>query len=520
MGGPGHIHETRQIRRLIDLDNFFLEALVPAFELTRRAGGCHVSLEFDDDSLAIWGNGGKMELLRMIPDFDKRASEIQSKIEAVIHRGKRRVYRHDDPAFPFRYANGGALPIIRYRGADYYCLFYRDVFPVGWNIANGGSDSRYEMLAPEFTIERELREELIALDLKRHAWYVFQAYPQWPIDMPEFRLARQFWQQHFPGHDLEGFDKNPVPMQWLNGPDTLRVRDRNSLQNTVSEVFLNINATDFGIEIDRVAQLALSDDAIILDGEVNRFAIVDRVIGLFRVESIERQLRKGKGKREHDLIPDFIFHSGKRHEKERLGQPKMRELLGRRITRYIRRLEKLGLRTKGAARSWEQLSRPQKYAYCPVTKGILLRYHGLPASGSAPQVDRPRVFVSYGGEDERIARVVYRYLEKEGCDAFFAPERQGPPSFINAINDALEESRLFLAVGTSARDLNRHAPTYERGRFNTLMLNDSRRSALSFISFDPKRLPAPLDQSQAVRFRPGKARSRLRDLLRFIPERD
>ena len=51
---------------------------------------------------------------------------------------------HDDPAFPFRFGNGGTLPVVRLADRDYYSLFYREVAPIGWNIANGGAESAAE----------------------------------------------------------------------------------------------------------------------------------------------------------------------------------------------------------------------------------------------------------------------------------------------------------------------------------------------------------------------------------------
>lgn len=65
-------------------------------------------------------------------------------------------FLHNDENFPFRYASGGTLPILRMEGQGYYCFFYRDIFPIGWNIANGGCCTREELLNPQMTIEREL----------------------------------------------------------------------------------------------------------------------------------------------------------------------------------------------------------------------------------------------------------------------------------------------------------------------------------------------------------------------------
>ena len=512
MSGPGHIHETRRIRRLDDLENFFLEVLTPHFTLIKQRKGCKLSLDFSDASLTIWGDAGKREVLAMIPDFDRRSREIQRELEGLIHRGQPRRYRHDDPAFPFRYASGGALPLVRYRGSEYYCFFYRDIFPLGWNIANGGSDSRYELLAPEFTIERELREEIMAVDTKRRLWYVLQAYPQEPMDMPEFKLARRLWQEYIGKHDIAGFDRQPVPLKWLDGPDTLEVRDRESLARTVSGVFLNVNATDFGIEVDRVAHIALDDDVRLLDGEINRMTIIDRLIGLFPVADVLRRLRKGRG----PFVPDIVFHSGKRYEKGKRSEPEMCAFVAKRVVQYIRRLESMGLRPSGAAQEWQEKSDRARFGLCPVTDGILRRHCKLSPAGPTARVHLPEVFISYGGSDEKIALTVFEFLRRKRIKTFFAPKQQETASFTDAINDALEEARIFLAVGTTVKNLNRPGPTFERGRFNSLMLRNRDKIALSFVSFDPRNLPAPLDQFVVVRFKRDNVEDRLNALLTLI----
>jgi len=456
---------------------------------------------------------GKMNVLKMMPDFKKKSSKIQKKLDGLLQRGARKEYKFFDPTFPFRYVSGGSLPIIRYRGFEYYCLFYRDVFPIGWNIANGGSDSRYELLAPLFTIERELREEIMAIDTKRHIWYVFQEYPKVPLDLPEFSLARKLWQEHFPRHDLADFEKHPIPIHWFNGPDTLVVEDRNLLKNKTSNVFLNINATDFGIEVDKVAQIALDDDAIFLDGEINRCKLVDRIIGLFRVEKLNRRLKNGVSQ----FMPDIVFHTAKRYDMKKYRAEEVRNFVKKRIIKYISMLNKQGLRSDGSVDKWKK-DLKEKFNLCPVTQSILRRYLKLPPGKKPPRIRRPQVFICYGDGDFVLASRVSRYLKSKGIRVFFAPERQGNPNFIEAINNALEKVKTFLAVGTHPENLCRSAPGYERGRFEYLVFSGRKKGAryVSFISFDPEELPRPLDQYQAVCFNDKNVADKLRDLLEYV----
>lgn len=513
MEEESHIHETHLVKRLDELENFFMEVLITCFTLKKKAKGNVLTLNFGDTSLAILSNRGKRDVLEMIPDFETESIKIQKKLDGLLLGGARKEYKFRNANFPFRYVSGGSLPIIRYRGFDYYCLFYRDIFPIGWNIANGGSDSRYELLEPLFTIERELREEIMAIDTKRHIWYVFQEYPKEPMDLPEFSLARKLWQVHLPRHDLSDFEKHPIPINWLNGPDTLVVEDKNRLKNKTPSVFLNINATDFGIEVDKVAQIALDDDAVFLDGEINRCKLVDRVIGLFRVEKLNRIL-KGDGNR---FMPDIVFHTAKRYEMKNYRAEEVRNFVKKRIIKYISSLRKKGLRSDNAVDKWKKDLR-KKFNLCPVTQNILRRYLKIPPGRKPPRIRQPQVFICYGGGDFGLASKVFLYLKSRGIRAFFAPGRQGNPDFIEAINNALEKANTFLAVGTDPKNLTRSAPNYERGRFEYLDFIGRKKKAkyVSFITFDPEKLPRPLDQYEAVCFNKKNVEKKLRVLLVYV----
>jgi hypothetical protein len=66
---------------------------------------------------------------------------------------------------PFRWASAGYLPIFVIEGVRYCMLFLRNLRPVaGWNLANGASASREELVEVDKTAERELREEILVID--------------------------------------------------------------------------------------------------------------------------------------------------------------------------------------------------------------------------------------------------------------------------------------------------------------------------------------------------------------------
>lgn len=85
-----------------------------------------------------------------------------------------------------------------------YCLFFRGIHPIGWNIANGGCNNLEELLNPSTTIMRELREELIIINSSN--WYIFKSNDSTFYDRPEFALARQFWDLKFDELSLRRFE--------------------------------------------------------------------------------------------------------------------------------------------------------------------------------------------------------------------------------------------------------------------------------------------------------------------------
>jgi hypothetical protein len=130
-------------------------------------------VSFDGTTPAIRSRRGSLAVRSAIPDHASKAAEYQAELDAFLLGCEGRKYEFSDPDFPFRYASGGTLPIVGFENEEYYCFFYREVHPIGWNIANGGCDSLIELLNPLYTVERELREELLIIDGKREHLYVF-----------------------------------------------------------------------------------------------------------------------------------------------------------------------------------------------------------------------------------------------------------------------------------------------------------------------------------------------------------
>ncbi len=358
------------VRGLCFAENRFLEPLVTGFKLVRtQNGGAELRVEFDERTYTVWNNRGKEEVRSRIPNFEQKADQYQAEINAFLLPDQRKMYRFDDPEFPFRYASGGTLPVLSYRGKEYYCLIYRQVFPIGWNIANGGCDSKVELLSPIEAVERELREELVIIDPdKRKKRYVFEAEVGKSLERPEFAVARRFWELRHPEWgDLDSLEVVTIGMEPLTGPDSLTVELLSvPMEFTTSGCFLNINALDFGIEIDQVIRLAVDADACLLDGELLAgwvrdgrslpTTVTNAPIGLFELDMMNAEFKKGSV----DFRPDIFFWNGVEQS----------DTLENVIGKWLQEIKPY--MSEQALQQYDN-SNANKFDLCPVTRSLLSR---------------------------------------------------------------------------------------------------------------------------------------------------
>lgn len=292
---------------------------------------------------------------------DGAIEECQRALNAFLIGGHGQSLRIDKPPLMFRYANGGTLPILNIKGETFYCLIYREVHPIGWNIANGGSDTSDELLHPEEIMKRELREELIIIDSEAKTRFVFEK----TIDHPEFLLVRDLIKVHFPDLRIQELQEESVDPTWLSGPDELVVSIERQAPVRTSGCYVNINAIDLGIEIDRAMEITLGHWPQIMDGELSESEpgkprLVNAPVGLFKIDRLQAILKErpeGPGKFE----PDWIYWGGQRYEGAQtdyvvktLFLPTMEKQLGKAQLDYY----------------WDT---PDKYDLCPVTRNIIRR---------------------------------------------------------------------------------------------------------------------------------------------------
>lgn len=491
------------IRPLDTAENHFLEVLVSSFSICRLGQGSELSICFNGKTPAIWTRHAKSDVRRMIPEFTRKASTYQDELDSFLLRLEGDIYEFNDSLFPFRYASGGTLPIVRMGEKEYYCLLYRDIFPVGWNIANGGCDNKNELLNPVDTVERELREELIIADPKSKKRYVFEADAGKPLDRAEFAVARRFWQEHF-GFDLPIFDEIVIPLKWLEGPDFVTVKYANDEPRTHKGIFLNINAEDYGIEVDKIAKINFDEDVILCDGEVIEDDLVNAPVGLFGVDRLNREVTEGRT----EFIPDCFFYNARRYEGKHLERVINRD--------FIPHID--SLRTQAEIDTYR--STEKKFDLCPVTRRIIKRYLAIQFPVPVVHFGHFDVFISFSTEDRQIARTVFQFLRRKKIRAFFSEETMNHPDFLRAIDSALEKAECLIVVGTSIDNLKKPWVEYEWRSFDNDILNRRKPEArvISFISgFSPVDLPRPLRVNEAVVFDPKKLKYGLQKLDKYVP---
>lgn len=424
-------------------EHHLLQVLLSAFEL-RRIGdgalpGAHLTARFDATTESIWRRQQRRLVQASIDDFAAIAADLDRQISEFRGDAERFHWRFSRPPFVFRYGNGGTLPIIRLGDREYYCLAYRDIPPIGWNLANGASDSRYELLNPLETIERELREELLVIDPEKRVRYVLQWEDERALERPEFAIAREFWRSKL-GIDIGVFEERIAPVTWIHGPDAITIECPGQLPRRTSGVFLNVSAADFGIEVDRVAKIHVEESAIVLDGETYGSTLVDRPVGLFEVDRFTQRFWAGEDR----FAPDILFCSGERTAGRQGALAAVLDACAS---------GKRPLRSPQEDADWESCA--ARFDLCPVARQLVHRHLEQERRLAVPKPDPAipyRVFISATGHevDQQIARRIREHLEHDAAvgPVFFYTDAPMSMDWLRTIEGALISAESLIVVCT------------------------------------------------------------------------
>jgi len=445
-------------------ENNLIQVLLHEFSVYRTGQEVQLEICFDQQTPTIRRREAKEALREAMPHFRRKAKRYQAKLDTLLLNNNGKKFVHNDLDFLFRYASGGTLPIITLGGQEYYCLFYRDTYPVGWNIANGASDSLDELLNPLITIKRELREKLIILDFPNKLDYLFSWDSGKTLERPEFATARDLWQRRFPGKDFGTFKQLKIPLDWGDGPDLLNITVGENSPITLSGCFLNINALDFGIELDKIAKFSVDAKSVLLDGEIIDQKLLDRPIGLFSAQRLEELILTDQTQ----FLPEILFHSGRNQSDKSLDEI----VLGS----YAAMLEREGLRER---KQTQKLQRNKdKYDLCPVTRRIIRRYLLHRAVRSPIRNGSHELFISYSSNDEQFAGQLREDLLNAGVVCWFAPHDLGIGEDMRSAIEAAIHACEKLLVIFSADSI--HSP-WVRTEVEAALEEENRRNEIVLL---------------------------------------
>ena len=481
---------------LSEAEGQFLEVMLTKFRLTRDAsGGLALSVNFDDTTPAVRKRRIREDIRDGMPDFKARAKAYQASLDAFCSGEGDSTFKSTDEHFPFRFCSGGAIPVVSMGGKDYYCFNWRDIEPVGWNLANGGSETRAELLYPVRIIGRELREEMLVFwpNPNRSTAIRGELSLDNGIDHPDAELAWGLWTGML-GHQFQWDGREVVPVVPLSvGRDELEITFSDKPPLVFKDIAININALDNGIEVDRLIKIALPENATICDGEILSGHLLNSIKGLFEVNRLNEALRNGST----SFLPDRFFFGGRSLEGS-AAFDKARE-------QFIDYKRRHGLLTPRDEQDHQSaVDARLEFDLCPATRTALRRclralveQHPEPKSPVGPS----EVFLSFASEDAANAERVANFLEQNGFKPFFSAKYRGGTDFGTAIDDALESARCFVAVTSKIDHLAKAWLKYESGIFKILRNRGDKPGGLFFtvaVGIDPNQLPPPYCAGTAI----------------------
>jgi len=273
-------------------------------------GGNEFTLEVDlrDQAYGIYNNAGKNFLANEwggAEAFTRTALERSQKVLDFLENPRKDVLRLDCAGLPLRWASGGFVPVVDWRGEKWFALFFRDINPVGWNVPNGASESKEEYKNVKRLILREFGEELLVLGTEPEADCHY-----FPYDLAEGEhndLVESFAARHLQlrrDHDRVNIMRESaqkIGIRVCNTPFDLRVafHDRNfeTRHSDEDRVLFQINPCEFGIEILQVCEMRLPDESYLLDGEIGiqkaKEFLVRRPVMLLRLEKLREIYTSG-----------------------------------------------------------------------------------------------------------------------------------------------------------------------------------------------------------------------------------
>jgi len=195
---------------------------------------------------------------------------------------------------PLRWASGGVLSVIRYKGQIWTPFFFRDLRPFGWDISLGASERHFDkngklidlnsdLNNPWTFITREFLEETLVLN-REPSKTKDQIARQFRFSFADIRQNREsatkFINSHMEcrkkydnikivithqKHETDDYDVYP---QLQETHTDLNILHGGGGQELLRNVLVCFNLLELGIEIVKVAEYDLTDTDYLLDGKI------------------------------------------------------------------------------------------------------------------------------------------------------------------------------------------------------------------------------------------------------------
>jgi hypothetical protein len=496
------------IHRFGDSYDEFVQVLIDKFTLSREGNGKCLEFEITNNHKAIRDPQARYLLNNFIhKQHSGNISPIVDKLKTFEKDKSILSYHFEDSHSPFRYANGGVLPIIKIKKKDYFCLFYRAVFPVGWNIANGAANNIDDIRNPVNIIHREFSEEFIIADHKNRALYIYDADNEQTMSGTQEK-ALELWNKKLKKYNLNKYKRRSIPLKWIEGEDKLKL-GYGSDSFAYDGFFVNITPDDNAIEIDKIALINLLGSFSFYDGEIDFIKdkngnsegfVLDRIIGFFPVKPFLRNIGNNR------FEPEFFYYSGEKYPGKEFKTVLKKD--------YIERHRNIGFRTKKQQDKYlDAVRKKQDMDLCPITRAVAEKYKTwLKAEKDSIEIKSKlieeknipvppgkgfQIFISFKSKDQAIADLLFDYLTKRKYSVFCSSKSiriLGESEYAKAINLALEQAKVLIVIGSDLECFESGWVDYEWTTFLMLLLSKDKKGALFTLTqnINPRDLPLGL----------------------------
>ena len=250
--------------------------------------------DLSNESYGIYNNAGKRFLRdKFKNEASKRVMRSLSEsfydvLSPTTELGTSLRWGEVSEILPLRWVSGGFLPIVDYREKEWVMFFFRDISPIGLNIALGGSESRSEYKNLHELMGREFSEETVLLMSEPRFGATI---PQQKFTVEQFGIRTSehiseyinpsFAQEHNAlrkEHDnikIEILDTDDGrPISTVRTPFRVRVKYHSSDLKKIDDkyiknVIFTINPYEFSVEVIWLCKFNLEDGECLIDGEVD-----------------------------------------------------------------------------------------------------------------------------------------------------------------------------------------------------------------------------------------------------------